>query len=332
MGVVPTFDVLKSLEIFLSVTDTGSMTVASRRLGITQSAISQQIKLLEADIGTQLFDRQSRPLRLTTAGITLHQRATRLVLDAKETWTCTRQASEVLIAHLRLALLSTIATPLVPAIMAASNSKEVAVQTISIMRGISRNHTQDLLNREIDVAITSDALYEHEAIERHELVQESFILLLPKGANVRGSDLRTIAARLPFLRYTSRTQSGQLIERHFRRLRLDISPNFLFEAPDDLIAGVAAGYGWSVITPTQLAYSLTDLSTVEVARFPSPGLSRTITLIARRGEFPNVAAQLAMICRRVLRDKVQPRVSAFLHDMPDAYCLAEEMPDSLPVP
>ncbi|WP_158808691.1 LysR family transcriptional regulator [Beijerinckia sp. L45] len=53
----PAFDVLKSLEIFLSVTETGSMTDASRRLGVTQSAISQQIKLLEADLGTPLFDR-----------------------------------------------------------------------------------------------------------------------------------------------------------------------------------------------------------------------------------------------------------------------------------
>ncbi len=323
---MPTFDILKSLEIFLSVTDTGSMTVASRRLGITQSAISQQIKLLEADLGTPLFDRQSRPLRLTMAGITLHQRAARLILDAKETWTCTRQASEVLLPHLRLALLSTVATPLVPAVMAAAYRKEISVQTISIMRGISRNHTQDLINREIDVAITSDALYEHESIERHELVQESFILLLPRGTDLRGRDLRTIASRLPFLRYTSRTQSGQLIERHFRRLRLDIAPNFLFEAPDDLIAGVAAGYGWSVITPTQLAYSLTDVASVEVARFPSPGLSRSITLITRRGEFPNIAAQLASVCRRVLRDDVLPRVNAFLPDIPDSFCLADEMP------
>jgi DNA-binding transcriptional LysR family regulator len=317
------FDILKSLEIFLSVSESGSMTIASRRLGVTQSAISQQIKLLESDLGATLFDRQSRPLRLTTAGITLHQRAGRLVSDAKETWVCVAKASGTLLPNLRVALLSTLAPPMVPALLSAVHNREIA-QTISIMRGISRNHTHDLINREIDVAITSDALYEHDSIERHELVHERFILMLPRGASAQGGGLRETAAKLPFIRYTPRTQSGQLIEQHFRRLRLDFVPKFALESPEDLIAGVAAGYGWSVITPSQLPYSLSNADLVEFQPFPKPGLSRSITLITRKGEFPAIANQLSDLCRRVLREQILPRINALLPNVPDAFLLKED--------
>ncbi|WP_158808690.1 LysR family transcriptional regulator substrate-binding protein [Beijerinckia sp. L45] len=237
---------------------------------------------------------------------------------------CTREASQTLLPQLRLALLSTLAVPLVPALLKAMERQQISVKTMSFVRGTSRNHTHDLISREVDAAITSDGLYEHDSIERHELVQESFVLVLPRGTNLPCRDLRTLATKMPFLRYTSRTRSGQLIERHFRRLRLEIMPKYLFESPDDLVSAVAAGHGWSVVTPTQLAYSLSDPSTIEIWPFPKPGLSRTITLIARRGEIPNVAAQIANVCRQVLLKQVQPRIGAFMNDLPTAFCLAEE--------
>lgn len=322
------FDILKSLDVFLNVADAGSMTTASRRLGVTQSAISQQIKLLEAELGSALFDRQSRPLVLTAAGVALYQRAGRLVLDAKETWAVVRQASETLLPHLRLAVFSTLAAALVPAVIAATDSGELGVQAISILRGVSRSHTEDLLNRDIDVAVTSDALYQHESIERHELVREQYILLLPPGTSAGSTDLRVIASRLPFIRYAPRIQSGQLIERHFRRLQLDINSKFAFESPQDLITAVAAGYGWSVVTPSQLAYSLRPDRMVETLPFPAPSLSRNITLIARKGEFPNVVMQLCYLLRRVLRQELMPLTAAILPGMPDAIALIEDdLPD-----
>jgi DNA-binding transcriptional LysR family regulator len=322
--VTQNFDVLKTLEVFLNVADAGSMTIASRRLGVTQSAISQQIKLLEADLGAPLFDRESRPLALTPAGIALYQHAGRLVLDASEMWTYVRLATATLLPHLRLAVLSTLARPLVPALVAAVDAGRLPVQTVSVMRGVSRSHTQDLVNREIDVAITSDALYQHESIERHELVREQYVVILPAGLATADTDLRVIANNLPFIRYTSRLQSGQLLERHFRRLKLDITPKFAFESPEDLVSSVAAGYGWSVVAPSQLAYTLSSRDAIEARPFPKIGLNRSITLLTRRGEFSNIALQLSALCRNVLSDALLPRVADLLPDMPGVCVLVDE--------
>lgn len=59
---------LRSLQVFVAVTDSGSMSVAARELHMTVSAISQQLRKLEYDIGLSLFNRNTRSLSLTEAG------------------------------------------------------------------------------------------------------------------------------------------------------------------------------------------------------------------------------------------------------------------------
>jgi DNA-binding transcriptional LysR family regulator len=44
-------DLPRAPEVFITAAETGSMTAAAKELKITQSAISQQLKLLEADLG-----------------------------------------------------------------------------------------------------------------------------------------------------------------------------------------------------------------------------------------------------------------------------------------
>ena len=74
---------LRSLEVFLSDSDQGTMSAAARALGLTQSAVSQTINDLEQRTKTQLFDRDVRPLGLTLSGVVLRQRASSLLTDAR---------------------------------------------------------------------------------------------------------------------------------------------------------------------------------------------------------------------------------------------------------
>lgn len=59
---------IRSLQVFVTVTDSGSMSVAARELEMTVSAISQQLRKLEQDIGLSLFNRNTRSMSLTEAG------------------------------------------------------------------------------------------------------------------------------------------------------------------------------------------------------------------------------------------------------------------------
>jgi DNA-binding transcriptional LysR family regulator len=61
------------LKSFHASAETGSLTAAAERLGISQSAVSRQIAALEEEVGVPLFQRHARGLILTGAGHTLHK-------------------------------------------------------------------------------------------------------------------------------------------------------------------------------------------------------------------------------------------------------------------
>lgn len=77
---------LRHLHTLMALVETGGLSRAAVRVHLTQSAISHQIKQLEAHYGTVLFERKTQPLRLSPAGQRLHSLAetvTRLVGEAE---------------------------------------------------------------------------------------------------------------------------------------------------------------------------------------------------------------------------------------------------------
>ena len=65
----------RHLRVLRAVASTGSFSAAGRELGCTQPAVSQQMKALEASVGTPLLVRGGREMRLTQAGEALVRHA-----------------------------------------------------------------------------------------------------------------------------------------------------------------------------------------------------------------------------------------------------------------
>lgn len=82
----PTFLELRHLRTLLALKETGSVSMAAKRVYLTQSALSHQIKLMEEQFGLPLFERISNPLRFTAAGDRLIRLANEIlpkVVDAE---------------------------------------------------------------------------------------------------------------------------------------------------------------------------------------------------------------------------------------------------------
>lgn len=82
----PTFLELRHLRTLLALKETGSVSMAAKRVYLTQSALSHQIKLMEEQFGLLLFERKSNPLRFTAAGDRLIRLANEIlpkVVDAE---------------------------------------------------------------------------------------------------------------------------------------------------------------------------------------------------------------------------------------------------------
>ena len=91
---------MRAIEHFEAVARLGTVTKAAIELGITPSAISQQIKLLEAQLGITLFRREKKRLALTLDGDRFFQATTQAlttIRNAKNTMTCRRNTRNLTI-------------------------------------------------------------------------------------------------------------------------------------------------------------------------------------------------------------------------------------------
>ncbi|EST14981.1 bacterial regulatory helix-turn-helix, lysR family protein [Pseudomonas putida S610] len=75
---------LKGIDVFVAVADLGSFTAAAGRLSLTSSAVSKSIARLEARMGVRLFERTTRRLSLSEAGVVFYRTCTSVLADLEE--------------------------------------------------------------------------------------------------------------------------------------------------------------------------------------------------------------------------------------------------------
>jgi DNA-binding transcriptional LysR family regulator len=304
------FDIeLRDLAILLAIVEAGSMSVAARRLGLTQSAVSQVIAGLEAALGAKLFDRDIRPLGLTPAGTALQERAADLLRDAHEAVAAVRELGTGALPHLHLAMLDTVASAIGPHLVA--KLRGMAARW-SVWSGLSASHREALLAREVDIIITADADALGGAdLERHDILTEPHLLVLPTRYTGPADDLAALARNLDFIRFSARSHTGRQIEQHLRRLRVEPPHRLEFDTSDALLAMVANGIGWTLATPLCILQGAQHLSALRCVPAPGATLTRRITLAARRGELGDVPARIAAACVTVFQDICLPQIEAF---------------------
>src|SRR5919197_1036411 len=105
---------LRQLASFLSVVEEGSFTRAARRLRISQPSLSQQIRLLEADLGGALIERLPRGVRLTAAGKAFLPEAQAAVRAAERAGAAARMALGLQAGELELATLLSMTVGILP--------------------------------------------------------------------------------------------------------------------------------------------------------------------------------------------------------------------------
>ena len=96
-------DNLRGMAVFASVVRHGSFSGAAKELGITTSAVSQQIRSLENDMGVVLLHRSTRKLSLTEAGTSFYESAKDVVAAAEQGRIRVNQLRDELAGNLRIA-------------------------------------------------------------------------------------------------------------------------------------------------------------------------------------------------------------------------------------
>jgi DNA-binding transcriptional LysR family regulator len=303
---------LHALRVFLAVAESNNMTIAARKCGLTQSAVSQLVRQLEESLGTVLVDRSQRPIGITATGRVLHRHALTLIQDAEALEVAVRHANSEKVPELRIGVIDSFASTVGPSLIKAL-LKSSATQ-ISFRSGLAHDQSEGLLNRSLDFIITSDALDDVDGLERRHIFSEPFLLLLPDKleSTVALSDLNALAAAHPLIRFSTRGQIGLQIERHLRRVGVRAPRLLEVDATDTLATMVSAGLGWAIATPLCLLQVKSSLLHIKTHPFPGPRFVRHLYLVNRIGEYGSLPERVTQDACDIVREECLPEIKRLI--------------------
>lgn len=136
--------------------------------------------------------------------------------------------------------------------------------------------------------------------EVHPVLAEPFLAVTPKGKN---------HGDLPLIQYTARHLMGRQIAGHLARQNIRLTHRFELDSYRAILAMVAAGQGWTILTPLALHHATRFREGVDVAPLPFEPLERTLALSARAGVLRDIPAQVA----ERLRNLIQTQILSLIH-------------------
>ena len=296
---------LWAIEIFVAAVEEGTISLAAKRLSASPSSVSQQLTNLEAALGVLLLNRSSRPMELTSAGALFLRRAETILAEATQAKAELAVFNYSQMIRLRLGMIDDFAADVTPALMAGLSKKLTGCQFL-LESGNSYRLASDLESRFMDVIVAADLDITADWMEVHPIVVEPFVVAVPRGTVDPNGDILSQLLKLPFIRYSSRQMMGRQIEAHLSRQRINLPNKFEFDSYHAILCMVSAGSGWTITTSLGYMRARRFHDDVDILPLPFKELSRSISLIARKGVLDTVPFDIAQ--------QIRPLVSSMLLD------------------
>lgn len=281
---------LREIRTFVAVARHGTFAAAGMHIGLTQSAVSAQIRNLEEALGVRLFDRTGRQALLNAAG----ERAlplAREMLDLFARMAATDEAG----AHageLRIGAIATAQTGLLADALLRLRERAPAVEP-KLVPGVSLNLLSQVDAGDLDLAILIRPPFElPKELHAEVLREEAFVLVVPRG--LEGDDPLRLLAEQPLVRYDRTSFGGRLVTRFLRQQRLDVKVALELDELDAIVRMVEAGLGIALIPEAGLW--LERDAAIRVIRLGPLTFHRQIILLTRHAQRRQPLQRLFAAC------------------------------------
>ncbi|NGP88702.1 LysR substrate-binding domain-containing protein [Fodinibius halophilus] len=144
---------LRQLKYLVSIAEEGTFTAAAEKLFISQSALSQQVKRMEEELGVPLFDRSRNRLQFTEAGELLHHRARKIIKEVEEAKTAIDDLEGLCRGTLSIGVVQTVNAYLIPRVVSYF-SREYPKVKLGIEELSAPLLEEKLYNHELDIGIS----------------------------------------------------------------------------------------------------------------------------------------------------------------------------------
>ncbi len=255
----------RSLRTLVKVAQVGSFVGAAEQLGMTLSALSMQMKALEAELGVALFDRSVRPSRLTPVGRSVVAEAEG-VLGREERLLEICRPGDDLVGSFKLGFVSTAAVRLLPGFLQAARGGRA---TFALETGLSAVIQEKVLTGQLDAGVVTNADGLPEGLSARLLRREPFVFAVHR-------DVADDMERQTFFHFMPGTGIGKLIAGAMGSPR-DV---VVLDNLEAIMECVCAGLGYTLMPVPDVERYLTD----DVVMLPGPeGLQRRLELVVRKG-------------------------------------------------
>jgi DNA-binding transcriptional LysR family regulator len=275
----------RQLAAFCTVVERRSFSQAAERLGVTQPAVSLQIRALEKRLGTQLLDRSGRRVEPTEAGRRLYRGAQRMLALEEQLVSDVASTTEgELAGDLVLGASTGPAAIVVPVLLGEFHREHPDVR---VFLTVSDTHTiiERVAARELELGIVG-ASRRHRGVRFEPFFSDQVILACPPGHRFAGRTVTLDELREETL-ILMQEGAGvrQIVEDALRRrgVRLrDLDVRLELGLQESVRRAVEAGFGVTFISRTAVEPELADGRLVE-ARVEGLDASREISLASSTG-------------------------------------------------
>ncbi|XVQ06805.1 LysR substrate-binding domain-containing protein [Spirillospora sp. CA-255316] len=297
---------LRHLAGFVAVAEELHFGRAAERLHIAQSPLSQQIRLLERDLGVKLFDRTTRSVRLTAAGRALLEPARHLLAEASAVRRTVQAAHLGEVGRVTLGFAGASSYSALPVLARTVTSELPGIELVLEGQTYAGEALGRIADGSLDLGFV--ALPVRRGISARVVRLERLLLALPDGHPLADRAEVTFAelAQEPFVTFPI-SRGSAVREAMFQACHeAGFAPRIVQEAPDSyaLLALVGAGVGLAVVVE-----SARDIHLEHVVIRPLAGGEVPVLPIALAWRTSDESAALAAVLR--VAERVLPTPDDF---------------------
>lgn len=294
---------LRSLRYFIAVLEAGSLSRAAGSLYVAQPALTAQIKKLEAELGTRLFERSHAGVTPTPAGMQLYEDARRLLSDADAVRERIQRLPQGPEGSVTVAAPFLLASLLLGPVLAGLKQSHPRIR-VFVLDDLSLMVRKAMLDRRADVGILVDTP-QLENLRCMPLARESIFVC---GHDADGTVARMLrssanggypeidfaqAAQLPLVLQSRRFSIRQTVEEAATRLGMGLNVVHEHDSARVIRSLYQCGAGFTFTPACSLAESAhPERSNWVVARVARPQLQRAYTLATPADRMPDAATQV----------------------------------------
>lgn len=269
----------RALRSLLKISKVGSFLNASEQLNMTLSALSMQMKALEAELGVQLFDRSVRPPRLTPVGRSVVDKAGAIVAREDALLELCAPGDD-LIGKFRVGFVTSAAARLLPGFL-KNTQRHLRHASFTFETGLSKTLQDRVLAGSLDAAVVTGTTGRPHALTELELRREPFVFAAHR--KIASAGLNAMIAGHAFFHFMPQTGIGQLIADAMAPIDRPVgAPTVVLDNLEAIMGCVKAGLGFTLLpAPDVTRYADGDLT-----EFAGPAdIHRALVLVTRSGDF-----------------------------------------------